>query len=264
LGGAAVVRNEPFDLIASPNAAALSRLPAGHRVTRFLSGPQNHRGIWFTGHQMPDAVTFAKRIAFRYYIYHSPDYSFGNPTDGFYGCNAKLHQFSAGLLTDFTFGYLHNYNFTTWNPPQNCCLSGPGPDNANTSIPDWLNRWWRIEVVMVNRNAANTGQHWRQQIYLKNVTDGLPEKLVIDTDAAGTELNPVNPRIPPEVMTKLLINLYRGENTANQCFGFKGISHYMVAGWDTDAGQRIGASSEIEGAGASADKVPPGAPKNLR
>ncbi|MFO0701269.1 MAG: hypothetical protein U0236_18775 [Nitrospira sp.] len=267
LPGAAVVRNagSTVDLLASTNATALSRLPAGHQVQRFLAGPQNHKGVWFTGHTMPDSTTFAKRIAIRYYIYHSADYTFSNPTNTSLGCNAKLLQFDAGLLGDVTHGAIHMYNFTTWPRPQDCCFEGPGPAGNNLSRSDWLNKWWRVEIVMVNRNAANTGQHWRMQIYLKNVTDGAAEKLVVDTDYPGTQLNPVNPRIPSAVMTKLLVNLYRGENTANQCFGWEGISHYMIAGWNTDAGQRIGAAAEIEGAvGGGGSTTPPPAPTNLR
>lgn len=266
LPGAAVVRNSAntvVDLIASSNATALSRLPANHSVARFLAGPQNHQGIWFMGHTMPDDTTFAKRIALRYYIYHSGDYSFSDPVDPSLGCNAKLLQFNSGLLGDVTHGSIHMYNFTTWPKPQDCCFEGPGPSGNNLTRDDWKNKWWRVEVVMVNRNAASTGQHWRMQVYLKNVTDGAAEKLVVDTDASGTQLTPVNPRIPESVMSKLLVNMYRGQNVANQCFGWEGLSHYMVAGWNTDAGQRIGAAKEIEG-GGSADTQAPAAPKNLR
>ncbi len=268
LPGAAVVRNAgaTVDLLASANATALARLPSSHRVQRFLAGPQNHKGVWFAGHTMPDSTTFAKRIAMRYYIYHSTDYTFSNPADTSLGCNAKLLQFDAGLLGDVTHGSIHMYNFTTWPRPQDCCFEGPGPSGNNLARSDWLNKWWRVEVVMVNRNAASTGQHWRMQIYIKNVTDGAAEKLVVDTDASGTQLNPVNPRIPSAVMSKLLVNLYRGQNVDNQCFGWEGISHYMIAGWNTDAGQRIGAAAEIEGAtsGGGTSTPPPPAPTNLQ
>lgn len=29
--------------------------------------------------------------------------------------------------------------------------------------------------------------------------------------------------------------------------GFRGLSHYMLAAWDTNLGQRIGSSLEVEG-----------------
>ncbi len=267
-GGAAVVRNAgtTVDLLASSDATALSKLPSGHKVQRFLAGPQNHKGIWFTGHTMPDSTTFAKRIAMRYYIYHSPDFNFSkenDPTTSF-GCNAKLLQFDAGLLGDITHGAIHMYNFTDWPKPQDCCRTGPGPSDNNLLRADWQGKWWRVEAIMVNRNSANTGQHWRLQVYLKNVTDGAAEKLVVDTDTPGTQLNSVNPRIPSAVMSKLLVNLFRGENYANQCFGFEGISHYMVAGWNTDDGQRILGASEIEGSGGSPSLPTPRAPTNLK
>ena len=49
--------------------------------------------------------------------------------------------------------------------------------------------------------------------------------------------------------------------------GGVGLSHLMIAGWDTDAGQRVGAAAEIEGAlggGGGGDVTPPPAPTNLR
>ena len=45
------------------------------------------------------------------------------------------------------------------------------------------------------------------------------------------------------------------------CGGWLGFSYYMMAGWDTDTGQRIGPAVEIEG---GADTTAPGAPANLR
>lgn len=252
LPGHAVIRalGGTFDLIGSSNATALSRLPAGHSINRFLAGPSGHRGVWFTGHTMLDSTTWAQRIAFRFYLYHTADYNFSDPVDPAQGCNSKILQFDAGLLGDKTHGEVHMYNFTTWTPPQDCCFGGPGPEGNNVTRADWLDKWWRIEVVMTNRNAFSTGQHWRMQMFMKNVTDGTAEKLVVDTDEPGTQLNLVNPRIPSAVMSKLLVNHFRGENAGNPlpCVGYQGISHYMMAGWNTNAGQRIGAAAEIEGA----------------
>lgn len=252
IAGYAVVRNTggTLDLVASTNTTALSRLPAGHSVSRFLAGAAGHQGTWFTGHNMTSDTTYAQRIAFRFYLYHSSDYNFSNPLDGSQGCNAKLLQLDAGLLGDITHGAVHMYNFTTWTPAQDCCFDGPGPAGNNLARADWLDKWWRIEFIMTNRNAFSTGQHWRMQMYMKNVTDGTAEKLVVDSDEPGTQLNVVNPRIPSAVMNKLLVNHYRGENVGNPlpCVGYEGVSHYMVAGWDTNAGQRIGPAAEIEGA----------------
>ena len=250
--GAAIARvGSPLDLLASTDATALSRLPSGHSVSRFLAGPNPQLGIFFVGHQMTDSTTYAKRIAFRYYIYHSDTYNFSDEVDPNLGCNSKLMQFNSGLLGDKTHGEVHMYNFTTWPGAsyQDCCLTGPGPAGNNFVRADWLGKWWRIEAIMINRNASTSGLHWRMLIYAKNVTDGTAEKLVVDTDEPGTDLNAVNPRIPEAPMNKLLVNNYRGQNFANQCTGWSGISHYIAAGWDTDAGQRIGAATEIEGGG---------------
>jgi hypothetical protein len=48
----------------------------------------------------------------------------------------------------------------------------------------------------------------------------------------------------------------------------RGISHYMMAGWTSDAGQRIGAAVEIEGGGGGGTPPPldspPAAPTNVK
>lgn len=255
--GAAIARNG-WDLEISTDATALSRLPAGHSIARFLKGPEAHKGIFFVGHQMTSGSTYTPRIAFRYYTYHSDAYNFSDEVDPNLGCNSKWLQVDSGLLGDKTHGEVHMYNFLEFiTGTQDCCFVGPGPSGNNFTRASWPGKWWRIEVVMTNRDAFTSGQHWRMQIYAKNVTDGTAEQVVIDTDQPSTQLNLVNPRRPGAVMNKLLVNNYRGENFANQCTGWSGTLHYMAAGWDTDAGQRIGAASEIEGGGGGGGEPPP-------
>jgi len=247
--GAAIARNG-WDLFPSTDSTALSRLPAGHSVSRFLGSPASHKGIFFVGHQMANDTTYVKRIAFRYYIYHSDAYNFSDEIDPNQGCNSKWLQFNSGLLGDKTHGEVHMYNFLEFaTGAEDCCFVGPGPAGNNMTRASWPGKWWRIEGIMTNRDAFTSGLHWRLQVYAKNVTDGTAEKLMIDTDEPGTELALVNPRRPGAIMGKFLVNNYRGENFANSCFGWTGTSHYMVAGWDTDAGQRIGAATEIESGG---------------
>jgi len=55
-------------------------------------------------------------------------------------------------------------------------------------------------------------------------------------------------------MSGLLSNNHRA--STGSCQGWIGLSHYMMAGWTTNAGQRIGAATEIEGgAGAPATSL---------
>ena len=42
------------------------------------------------------------------------------------------------------------------------------------------------------------------------------------------------------------------------CTGWLGFSSYVLAGWDTDEGQRIGAAVEVEGGGAPPLAAPSG------
>jgi len=58
-------------------------------------------------------------------------------------------------------------------------------------------------------------------------------------------------------MSAILSNNHRYSGSGS-CRGWIGISHYMMAGWTTNAGQRIGLALEIESPGS----IPP--PTNLR
>jgi hypothetical protein len=83
------------------------------------------------------------------------------------------------------------------------------------------------------------------RLYLKNVTESASEILVIDTGMLS-RLNPSTAfRDPPIALRGVMANLYRQGPGA----GFRAVSHYMAASWDTDTGQRIGAAYEVEGGG---------------
>jgi hypothetical protein len=231
-GGAPIERNAN-DVAGSNDTAALNALPAGHQVSYFARGPEGHLGIFFAGNRF--GRRFITRGAARWYLYHSPNFEFAG--DG--GCqNSKLAQFDGGALLDKSFGFVHMYNFTTWSPPQDCCLSGPGPDNVAKA--DWRGKWWRIEVIFSNRAGGNPG--FVGKVYIQNVTDNRPELLVVDTSWPGTQLIPSSTRTPPDRIDTIWMNNYR----QNACAGWLGFSHYMMAGWDIDAGQRIGPAIEIE------------------
>lgn len=187
-----------------------------------------------------------KRLAYRWYIYHSPDFQFAGEGTA---QNAKFAQFyNTGLLFDNSSGPVHMYNFLDWTPAQDCCVSGPG--TSNVTAQEWKGKWWRAEVVVTNpdgKGLTNPGSGPVMKLYLKNVTDNTPEITAIDTSLPGTQLNPTtNFRNPPvNYFTGVQANHYR-QNGGN---GFEAISSYVAAAWDTDAGQRIGPAYEVEGRG---------------
>lgn len=237
------------------DTTALNALPAGHQVQYYTSWNTNHAGFLFAGHNH-NSTTYLKRMAFRFYIWHTPDFEFFAGQSGGPDCfNAKLLQWSSSLLADHTTAPFHAYNWDTWTPAQDCCLSGPGSDSL--TFDDWRGSWWRIESVMVNRSGGAAPNGWKGYVYARNITANGPELTLMDTTlpTGQTQLNFSDSRTPPSRMDIQQINLNRSVTSPNVCTGWNGILYYMLAGWDTDEGQRIGAASEIEGGEGELIKV---------
>jgi len=121
-------------------------------------------------------------------------------------------------------------------------------------------KWWFFEIVQTKL----AGPGYNLQVYVRNVTDNGPEQKVIDLQTTGLpgtpKLSPPIPTLTPPTtnpannfsgkVLAFMANQYREVNPASAtpvCRGFTAISHYMLAGWAIDAGQRIGPASEIEG-----------------
>jgi len=121
-----------------------------------------------------------------------------------------------------------------------------------------------VEVVVSNR--FNPG--YRMEMYARNITDNWPEKKIMDSN--GTWGGGGGPWIPSPTLTPAEINvLFRFDVGAHDfsyragiCPGWIGQSHWMMAQWDTNAGQRIGPATEVEG--GTSDTTPPAAPTGLR
>ncbi len=224
------------------DSAALRALPKNNRVRFFAGGKDGHEGVFFAGHTL--ARNTYKRIAARFYVYHSPDYQFKDE-----GSCENSKMMSLGILgIDKSFGNPHAYNFTSFSCatqpcplPRDCCWIGPG--NRTVEKQDWRGKWWRVELVVTNPR----GPGFDLKLYMKNVTDNLPEIAAIDTSkrcsdcGAGGGWIPNKSIIAPTSLNRLLINNYR----QGVCRGWVGFSHYMVAGWMTNRGQRIGVAREI-------------------
>jgi hypothetical protein len=266
------------DIQARTDATALARL--GNKIPRFVSSGAGADGIFFIGGDINSSAlgsTYNARMAVRFYTYYSPDYNFRDDSPA---CHSKFLQGSVGSwhLENFV-GNIHMYNFTggNWRTtsgsyfPRDCCWATPGAALALNNN-DWKGHWFRVEVVTTNRS----GPGWRTILYMKDVTTTGVTKVnggneFVAADTYGTDSGPddwttafnqqiiSSPRQLP-----MVANMYR-ERGAGSCSGWRGVSHFMIAGWDTNAGQRIGAAAEIEGGSSGGGEVtPPPAPTNLR
>ena len=243
--GGAILRNSAP--ISSTDATAMAALPSGHTMLSFVRGEDDHQGIFFVGNGLPVSASFV-RLAARWYIWHTPIFDFkGEGT-----CeNSKIAEFDNDSRVDVTGGF-HSYNYLTFSPPIDCCVSGPGP-NSGVPTSQMKGKWWRFEAVLTNR----AGPNYNMKFFGKNITDNGPELTLIDlsTNVLVAKLT------PPGLMSYITSNNHRF-SALGSCQGWLGISHYMMAGWTTDAGQRIGSATEVEGAGGTI--TPPPSPKNLK
>ena len=225
--GAVVQRNGGAEV--STDATALAALPAGHSIARFLKGQDNHLGTYFVGNYTAVASSIV-RLAARWYSYHTPTFDF----QGENSCtNSKQAEFNNDSRVDYIGGDFHTYNYLAFTPSVDCCVSGPGDSSVASS--EMKGKWWRFEAVMTNRE----GPDYRLQYYGKNVTANEAERELIDLWDNGA----VDNLTPPNIMQQIVINNYR----ETSCAGWIGNSHYMMAGWTTNEGQRIGAAEEVEG-----------------
>jgi hypothetical protein len=247
-GGGVVIRNSS-DFAISTDATALSRLPAGGTVARFFAGTPGHGGIFYIGHTLSASDPTA-RAAMRWYRYYSPDFVFAN--EG--GCHAsKIAQIQYnGIIDahgDSTPG-LYGYQASPgWSPDLDCCGHGPGEEVSITPrSAGWAGSWLRFEVIVGNRSGS-PGLY--VQMYVKNITTNGPEQKLIDTTIPGPNFaqnwtsQAATQLTPPGRVDSVMVNAYRQD----VCPGWDGFSHFMVAAWDTDAGQRIGPAVEVEGGG---------------
>ena len=237
-------------VVASNDATALAALPSGHSVSNFIRPGQNdHGGSFDVGHGVAVSATYV-RLAARFYRYFTPDYLF----KGEGSCqNSKWTEHDNNNRFDYDDGggngNFHLYNFLAadgWSPGADCCGGGPH-DDLHFRIPpsDMRSKWWRYEIVM----TARAGSPLRIILYGQNITDGDPETDIIDTDDSSQAQH-----TPASLMSKIVMNGHR--TSGEVCTGWTGISHYLMAGWDTDAGQRIGAASEVEGGGGGGIGIP--------
>ena len=240
------------------------------------------------------------RVAYRFYVYFSDTFTFAGDNSGL--CtNGKralfdqinlVHESNGNSIASYNYGWdldsngvcaqqrlapgcgrfkLDGPGGSQWTT--DCCAS-PGPSTSSTAVAPsptraYQGRWFMFEGVITNR----FGPGYRLQVFMRNITDNLPEQQIIDTNGTYGE-GPNGPWIPSAQLTPneitTLANFYLGGKNygyrAGVCPGWAGYSHFLMAQWDTNAGQRIGPAAEVEGGTFKSPPpgTPPPAPTNLR
>jgi|SRR5215469_1911564 len=257
--GSGLARNSS-DLVMTNDRGIVGRLTSAPIYV--VRGPEGQVNLWNVGHYFNDATRFLKRMAYRWYVYYSPNFEFA--FEGF--CtNTKIVQMEGVNIVPTP--HMAMYNFLSWPPSfLDCCFDGPTvSDMGPNTYAEYKGKWWRYEVVITNRAGGAAPNGLRVQMYMRNVTDNLPERLVIDTMGRAGH-GPLGSYIPYDnyklsaPLMQMRPSLFRETRTPGTvCNGYNALSHYMLAGWDTDVGQRLGPALEIEGVG---DITRPAAPTN--
>lgn len=269
----------------SSDATILAALPAGNTVQRFLKYNEGFTGQFFLGHDFFSSLQFSTRVAMRWYEYYSPNYGFDDDP-GFNGVSPGVNSCQGNKLMELAipgqdqivdegFGIPNIYPFTMFdiNGSQDCCgfsqlnntmpqnvlqhAMGPQTFGVSPYYTYQRGNWLRWELVIVNRDSHINP--YEAHLFVKNVTQNAPEYEVIDTCLPNAGLLTPCQHKSSQILHAVSINGYR----QGTCPGYRAYSYVMMAGWDTNAGQRIGAAVEIEG-GQGGGGTPPAPPTNLR
>jgi hypothetical protein len=179
------------------------------------------------------------RIAARWYKWFSSTFQFKdegaceNSKHAEVGASTILDVLDAGNGTHINY---HTYGYDTYSPGSDGYTSGPAAGFANNVLYSAAKgKWWRYEMVVTGRASSS----FRMRLYGRNITDDSAEVTLIDTDEGADHPG----QTPPALISRMVSNNHR----FGTCNGNFGLSHFLLASWSTDAGQRIGAASEIEG-----------------
>jgi hypothetical protein len=265
-------------LAISTDSAILNLLPSRDtsKVARFLRHGAdnlggNQSGTYRFGHMTIPLGTTVKRMAMRWYSYYSSDFQWANQGSCTNGKIAHIAQTAWGT-SPFVTLTVHGsstsmYTFQsdlgwTWDGHSGWggFDSGKAPrPGSGVDVTTWRGKWFRHEIVVSNpREADATASGFDYSYFVKNVTNGTSE--VEDQRLTGTctscfhepiaggaiDYNGSSGNIyPSEDIRGLHTEFYR----AGTCNGWLGWLYLAMATWTTDAGQRIGAASEVEGGG---------------
>jgi len=287
--GSAINRGDSDPPLIGSDPAVLAAFPADASVPRYFRGSEGHTGTYEFGHVLA-ASDPRTRVAVRWYVYMSPNYVWTTGKTSGVHCLNSAKWFSlrtdAGASTqwDTTDGANTTpliYGWTTsvvgWSPQLDCCRFGPrwtfaGQVPAEVASQK-VGKWYRYEVVLRRMTTGSTSVIL--EAYRKNVTDNKAEFKIIDTSIACTGCNSsgrsfddwgnggstTRLKTPNQTqLTRVEPNLFRNDDGAHKCGGWRAYSHMLVAAWSTDAGQRIGPATEIESSGGATMNAPRATP----
>lgn len=225
-------------------------------VTRFLQGSPEPSDVNFLGHQFGAGDPTARR-SMRWYQYFSSTWEDSNGSNP--GClnGGKIFELGPSsnpvVFTSNGNHQMYGWAVSGWNiSPFDCCTTGPGSAAFSMSEGTVRGKWWRFEVVV--RNALSTGSVTKIELWRTNVTDGGATIKVLDTAdftvGSGTGGDNWSNTQATTLKPSARLDQFNVVGWRNgTCAGYVGYSHLMAAAWSTDAGQMIGAASELEGGG---------------
>lgn len=202
----------------------------------------------FIGHVFSGSDPTARR-SMRWYQYFSSAWTI---TTGSCLNSGKLYELGPTtapmVMTSSGVHSIYGWQTSQWNTGIDCCSEGPGSQAFAYDSATMNGKWWRFEFVV--RNALSTGSVTIIELWRKNVTDNGANVKVLDT--ADTTYSTGSPAWGTTQATTLkptsrLDQFYITGWRNGTCTGFLGYTHLLAAAWSTDAGQFIGAASEIEG-----------------
>ncbi len=214
-------------------------------------GNENRRdgGIFVEGDILVTAST--QRACIRYYFVVTNDFTGvgGNSGD----CPSERNKMIEGKFARYS-------QFQAMERDWSNSCHGPGTSRPYEPF-DFTNqvdkRWLYDEDLDWNDCNEDTG--WcRHELCVAGDLDGGNDLTVdsyITTLSDGQTYEVIDAALYPDgagALTRLAVNMFHGQGYQPE--GTRYVSHMMVAGWDTDTGQYIGAASEIEGGG---DTGPP-------
>lgn len=291
--GSVVAKYQPVyfdqrDITIGSDPAILALLPNRNSalMVRYLRPSYSNMG-WGGGSSMSTfylghfyiTLGSAKRLALRWYEYHSPDYELAE--QGSNGCsNGKTTWFgeaggmgprAAMMTASGATPTSYMYAYTRANGWESSYADywyafhqgyAPRPGSA-VNYNSMRGKWTRMEQIIRRPRAVDSATSgFDTSLYMTNVTDGgtTVEDIRLSSGCTGCQIvGGVNNqnftwttafRNTFDIQDIHVENYRAAENAPNiGCAGWMAYAYVAVAKWDTDAGQMIGAASEIEGGG---------------
>lgn len=228
----------------------------------YIRGIDDHTAVqWIGGTAAGFPVA---RRCMRYYFYRSAVAN-GDPSNYTLGGNEKMMSTAHNDMYNWNVASTTGYNLyamdqvgwtsNTHGAFGSCCNRGPTP-GPNPTMGTYRGVWHRIEQCVSNADGSGSG--YSMKIYDKEI--GTAEKVQVDFGVNPCSVSDTcnasggfsycdwcsptvdSPLTPPSTHDIFEAGFYR-----ESAVGYKAASHFMVAAWATDTGQRICGAKEVEG-----------------